>query len=1453
MVVRRNFEDLYRREDDPWTIGGAEAQRYGQYLEWIRRFAPDGGFRAALDLGCGKGAFTARLARLARETTGVELSEIAAAKARQAHPGIRFLQGDVRDLDRLGLPVGGFDLIVASDVIAYLTPREADVFLERAARLLAPQGRFFLAAWSPGGRYFTPESLERLAARRFALLLRRLLPSRHAAFMMRRRRTDVLLTYDYETWQPVPEGKRVDWRETVIHPTEALLDAAERCGARLTFFVEMGEVLTLRRHDPEVSAEVESQLRSIRRRGHDLQLHLHPEWLPESSPRHDPESGSWAWDPDRSRIQALEENPESLARRLKETLEAIVRPEDPTYRVRAFRAGKYRIQPHAEIFRAFLRAGIVADSSVWQGGWSFEHRFDFRRAGSRAVPYFPADSDISVPAPPAEEGVLELPICSADGERLALDGASAKQLLRQVRALRRRDYITRLKDDHPDLWRRSARWLRRLPFWSDWPRWDREPVADFHVEGDDTLVAIGHTKAPLRLEEIESFVRALRSDPEVRFPTLGEALHEQLAERARRRPDPEEILQLQVERETEAVLGESRNEAQSSHLQQMIPVDRCRILDFGCGAGYWTKVLEARHGFCVGVDYGMPFLEKAAAEHRVRVARCDFNRLPFPTGAFDAVYADNVLEHSADPAAALAEIHRVLARKGMLAAALPPDARNRRYPVSDHLWKTDRRDLERRLWNAGFSRIRVSEVDTVEAFGMAPYPAAGNAMLYVTAWKAEGEEITDRRRAEDLMEFVYRRLDPSRSQRSLRPEEILKDGFAWCLGYCAVLGALARQEGIPSRYVTLEARDHPRGRGTVGLDTHELVELRLSGRWVAFDPMANRVLGGSVEEILADPGLADKAMTSRLADERFRNRGYHLYCSAFFYERVIRYCRRDDLASGDPWNWVPVRRPRRRRPGGQVRTLLLTDRPEADRQRLAEEAGRSADRIWTRGDLAALGGARAVARRLRAAREPRLEILSEDLAWHERAIRVHLLGAFSRAKEKRFLDRRGRSEDLGWWPLASRQAPQFLAGWLRSAGALGTIRAAAEVLQRVPRIAPRRDAARRPTSVLYLRSDLWRGVRAGGSVGHVAGMAEGFRREGYAVRFLAAEVPEGIDREAMPVHVVPPPASYRVSRSGGRFEHAFHLFAAGRQLYRDDPPGLLYHRFDEGSLAGVLLSRSLGIPLVLEYNGSGVWIADHWDRPLPHRGTFQAIEAANLKQAHLIVTVSGVLRDELVEKGVERHRILVCPNAVDADEYRPDRDAAAVRRRLALEGRKTIGFIGTFGPWHGAPILAAAAGAILRGDPQAALLWIGDGTERGRVEAILAEQGVADRCRFTGLVPQKEAPDFLAACDLFVSPHVPNPDGSRFFGSPTKLFEYMATGRGIVASNLEQIGEILEDGRTALLVPPGSPEALAEGILRLLRDPDLAARLGDAARRQAIARHSWERNARSVLDLVEFL
>jgi Glycosyl transferases group 1 len=134
------------------------------------------------------------------------------------------------------------------------------------------------------------------------------------------------------------------------------------------------------------------------------------------------------------------------------------------------------------------------------------------------------------------------------------------------------------------------------------------------------------------------------------------------------------------------------------------------------------------------------------------------------------------------------------------------------------------------------------------------------------------------------------------------------------------------------------------------------------------------------------------------------------------------------------------------------------------------------------------------------------------------------------------------------------------------------------------------------------------------------------------------------------------------------------------------------------------------------------------------------------------------------------------------------------------------------------------------------------------VRRILADSDALDATVFTGLVPQEEGPAYLAACDVLSSPHVPNPDGTPFFGSPTKLFEYMAMGRGIVASDLDQIGEVLDHGRTAWLVPPGEVDALADGLRRLIDDPELRGALGSAARREAVTRHTWREHTRRTIE-----
>lgn len=95
---------------------------------------------------------------------------------------------------------------------------------------------------------------------------------------------------------------------------------------------------------------------------------------------------------------------------------------------------------------------------------------------------------------------------------------------------------------------------------------------------------------------------------------------------------------------------------------------------------------------------------------------------------------------------------------------------------------------------------------------------------------------------------------------------------------------------------------------------------------------------------------------------------------------------------------------------------------------------------------------------------------------------------------------------------------------------------------------------------------------------------------------------------------------------------------------------------------------------------------------------------------------------------------------------------------------------------------------------------------------------------------------------------VPNSDGSRSFGSPTKLSEYMAMGRAIVASDLEQIGTVLQHRESAILVPPGDVGELARALVEPAGSPERRAELGAAALAALVARHTWDRHTARILD-----
>lgn len=410
-----------------------------------------------------------------------------------------------------------------------------------------------------------------------------------------------------------------------------------------------------------------------------------------------------------------------------------------------------------------------------------------------------------------------------------------------------------------------------------------------------------------------------------------------------------------------------------------------------------------------------------------------------------------------------------------------------------------------------------------------------------------------------------------------------------------------------------------------------------------------------------------------------------------------------------------------------------------------------------------------------------------------------------------------------------------------------------------------------PSRGLYLKPTLTFGANVGGSVAHVAGVVNALLRRGVKLRLLAALEQPLVSPAAEQVLV--PPAfliSFPYELNQHRYQPGF-LRAAQKHL-QETRPDFVYQRYCLNDLTGVILRRRHGVPLILEFNGSEVWVQRHWGQRLRFERLASAIERINLQQADLVVVVSEALVEQAVSLGAAPERILFYPNCIDPAVFDPMRfgenDRRRVREALGIPLQaELLTFVGTFGQWHGTDVLAAAIRKLIDEDGAWLERWrvhfllVGDGVLAPKVRSKLGPALGAPFVTLAGLRPQADTPGSLAASDILLSPHVPNPDGTPFFGSPTKLFEYMAMAKLIVASDLDQIGWVLKGWRpgtpppaggaaseAALLVKPGSLEGLIEGIRRAVEMPvPEREALGTTARRLALESFTWDKNVAAVI------
>lgn len=370
-------------------------------------------------------------------------------------------------------------------------------------------------------------------------------------------------------------------------------------------------------------------------------------------------------------------------------------------------------------------------------------------------------------------------------------------------------------------------------------------------------------------------------------------------------------------------------------------------------------------------------------------------------------------------------------------------------------------------------------------------------------------------------------------------------------------------------------------------------------------------------------------------------------------------------------------------------------------------------------------------------------------------------------------------------------------------------------------------------------------TRSGESI-HIEELIAAFRRLGHEVIIVAPQTaPAPVFGASSGIVALMkrllPRFFYELLEFAYSFLVFFRLFAAWRQ----HRPDFLYERYNLLCPAGVWLRQFVGLPMLLEVN-SPLFEERCKYGGISLRSLASWSERAAWRGASRVLPVTHVLASIVRRAGVPDERITVIPNGIDLQRFDRPADRDGIRRRLGVSDALVIGFTGFVRDWHG---LEAAAEVLAgKGNERLVLLVVGDGPGCADLKAHAQRLGVENRVVVTGFVQHNAIADHVAAFDIALQPAVTP------HASPLKLFEYLALARPVVAPKTANIEEIVTDGISALLFPPGDYAAFGERIDRLCRDEALRHRVGEAGRRLIDERDlTWDGNARRITALAEGL
>ena len=385
-------------------------------------------------------------------------------------------------------------------------------------------------------------------------------------------------------------------------------------------------------------------------------------------------------------------------------------------------------------------------------------------------------------------------------------------------------------------------------------------------------------------------------------------------------------------------------------------------------------------------------------------------------------------------------------------------------------------------------------------------------------------------------------------------------------------------------------------------------------------------------------------------------------------------------------------------------------------------------------------------------------------------------------------------------------------------------------------------------NILFLALDINIGDKTGDSI-HMRELATSLARIGNEVFLIVAYI-ENIESNLDWAKKIPNLHLF-FNKCGKRFKNLSTL-AYSRKIAKKYRAQIIYERRFSPKI-GVALSKLLRIPAIIELNGISDIEAEMLGRTQKRKGISRPIRKFIsrylFRNVDSVVAVThGIKREVIVRYGVKSDKVFVIQNGANVNLFK-SMGRTLCREKFGLnQSDKYVCFVGNLAPWQGVENLVKASPLIFEKEMKVRFLIVGDGILGETLRMMVKEINMDERFHFLGKIPYENVPFIINASDVCVAPFI-RKRNEKIGLSPLKIYEYLACGIPVVASDIEGVGDFLLETGSGIAVEPENYEALAQGIIELLHKEEVRKVMGRNGRDAVVKEHSWDSVAEKVVEV----